>query len=88
MWLSFIAAILPSLIQMVERLLGPKTGEIKKEIVMTATQIAMQAVDTFATGGAAATWTAIKPQVSIMVDAGVAIAFPKPNAQSLVDAQR
>ena len=90
MWLTVLFQILPSLISLAERLLGPKTGEIKKDLVMEAANIAMTAVGALSTGGQAETWERIKPSVSLIVDAGVAIAFPKSPgaAQNLIDAQR
>jgi hypothetical protein len=78
MWLTVLFQVLPSLIALAERLLGPKTGESKKDLVMTATEIAMTAVGALSTGGQAATWERIKPAVSTIIDAGVAIAFPNP----------
>ena len=87
MWLTVLLQILPSLIALAEKLLGPKTGEVKKELVMSATEIAMTAVGALSTGGQAVTWERIKPAVSTIVDAGVSIAFPN-SATSLVDAQR
>ena len=88
MWLTVLLQLLPSLIALAEKLLGPKTGEIKKDLVMSATEIAMTAVGSLSTGGQAITWDRIKPSVSTIIDASVAIAFPKPSATSLVDAQR
>jgi hypothetical protein len=85
-WLPVLFQILPNLIALAERLLGPKTGEIKKELVLSATGIIMTAVGALSTGGQANTWERIKPLVSAMVDSSVAIAFP--NASSLVDSQR
>jgi hypothetical protein len=76
MWLSVLLQVLPSLISLVEKLLGPKNGEIKKELVMGATQIAMTAVGAISTGGQAQTWERIKPDVSTIVDSGVSILFP------------
>jgi hypothetical protein len=88
MWLAVLLQLLPNLIALAEKLLGPKTGEIKKELVMEATGIALSAVGALSTGGQAVTWERIKPMVSTIIDASVAIAFPKPSATSLVDAQR
>jgi hypothetical protein len=85
-WLPVLFQILPNLIALAEKLLGPKTGEIKKELVLSATGIIMTAVGALSTGGQANTWERIKPLVSAMVDSSVAIAFP--SASSLVDAQR
>jgi hypothetical protein len=78
-WLPILMQLLPSLISLAEKLLGPKTGEAKKELVLEAAGIAMNAVGAFSTGGQAQTWERIKPMVSTIVDAGAAIAFPKPH---------
>jgi hypothetical protein len=88
LWLPILLQMLPSLIGLAEKLLGPKAGVGKKDLVMEATGIAMTAIGAFSTGGQAETWDKIKPLVSTIVDAGVAIAFPKPSATSLIDAQR
>lgn len=76
-WLPVLMQLLPSLIALVEKLLGPKTGEVKKELVMEAAGLAMTAIGSLSTGGQAQTWQQIKPLVSQIVDASVAIAFPK-----------
>ncbi len=81
-WLPLLFQLLPSLISLAERLLGPKTGEAKKDLVMSAVEIAMAAIGGLSTGGQAQTWNAIKPLVSQVVDAGVALAFPKQPAPS------
>jgi hypothetical protein len=77
MWLTVLVQILPSLISLAERLLGPKTGEAKKDLVMSAVEIAMTAVGVLSTGGQAQTWDKLRPLVSQVVDAIVAMAFPK-----------
>jgi hypothetical protein len=77
MWLTVLVQILPSLISLAERLLGPKTGEAKKDLVMSAVEIAMTAVGGLSTGGQAQTWDKLRPLVSQVVDAIVAMAFPK-----------
>jgi hypothetical protein len=87
-WLPILLQMLPSLIGLAEKIMGPKTGAVKKDLVMEATGIALTAVGAFSTGGQAETWERIKPMVSTIVDCGVLIAFPKPSATSLVDAQR
>lgn len=88
MWLTVLLQILPGLLALAEKLLGPKTGELKKELVMGVAGLALNSVGALSTGGQAETWDRIKPFVSTIVDASVSIAFPKPSATSLVDAQR
>ena len=78
-WLPILMQILPSLIALAEKLLGPKTGVLKQELVLEAAGIAMNAIGAFSTGGQAQTWQQIKPLVAQIVDAGVSIAFPKPH---------
>jgi hypothetical protein len=78
MWVTVLFQLLPSLISLAERLLGPKTGEAKKDLVMSVAEITMTSVGALSTGGQAATWERIKPLVSTIVDAGVAMAFPHP----------
>lgn len=90
MWLTVLLQLLPSLIALAEKLLGPKTGEAKKELVMSAAEIAMTAIGSLSTGGQKDTWERVKPAVSTIIDAGVSIAFPHSpgTAQGLIDAQR
>lgn len=77
MWLDALFRVLPLLIVLAEKLLGPKTGDQKKELVLGAAQLAMEAVGAVSTGGQAETWDRIKPSVGKIVDAGVEIIFPK-----------
>lgn len=76
-WLLVLLQALPTLIELAEKLLGPKTGDLKKELVMSAASLVMNAFGALSTGGQKETWDRVKPLVSTIVDAGVAIAFPK-----------
>jgi hypothetical protein len=87
--LALIIKILPSLVAVAEAIFNkPKAGEDKKAWVMGIVDSAMQGADVALTGGAAETWAVIRPEMSKIVDGAAAIAFPKPNPMSLIDAQR
>lgn len=85
--LEAVIKLLPTLVSIAELIFNrPKAGAEKKGWVMGIANNIMSGVDASVTGGAAETWTRIKPLVGNIVDASAQIAFPS-KATSLVDAQ-
>ena len=67
-----------ALVELAEKALSnvPKSGEQKKEVVMTAVEALAGGASAVFTGGAADTWERIKPYVSTIIDGAASIAFP------------
>ena len=78
-WMLLLVKLLPTIVNLMglaEKVLGPKAGEQKKELVMGAAQAIIGGVAAVSTGGQADTWDRIKDPVSQIVDSAAAIAFP------------
>lgn len=77
--LALLAAILPSLISLAEKIFvdKPSSGADKKALVMQATEVALTTVGAISKGGQSKTWERITPLVAQMVDVGATIAFPQ-----------